>query len=142
MSVKLPYQNQVLIVGRLTRDPDFKSTQKGKTFCFFDIASNRRYKDNATGEWKDDTTFVPIAVWGDIADRCKDRIKKGTPVYIEGRLSMSEYTNKDGINIKKLRVVANRVQILESSKDESPDATDTNEGHSDKVNESDDEIPF
>lgn len=115
MAVKFPYQNQVIITGRLTRDPEFRYTQKGVTVCFFDIASNRRYKDNNTQEWKEDTTFIPVIAWGPIADRCKDRIKKGTPVYIDGRLSTSEYINKEGVKIKRLRVVVNKIQILEAS---------------------------
>lgn len=115
MAVKFPYQNQVIVTGRLTRDPEFRYTQKGVTVCFFDIASNRRYKDNNTQEWKEDTTFIPVIAWGPIADRCKDRIKKGTPVYIDGRLSTSEYVNKEGVKIKRLRVVVNKIQILETS---------------------------
>lgn len=143
MASKFPYQNQVIITGRLVRDPEFRATQKGTTVCFFDIASNRRYKDQATGEWKDDTTFVPVNAWGQIADRCKDKIKKGTPVYIEGRLATSEYTNKEGSKIKRLKIVVNKIQILETTKEDSKSEPDSlaNE-NTDKASESDEEIPF
>lgn len=143
MASKFPYQNQVIITGRLVRDPEFRSTQKGTTVCFFDIASNRRYKDQATGEWKDDTTFVPVNAWGQIADRCKDKIKKGTPVYIEGRLAASEYTNKEGNKVRRLKIVVNKIQILETTKEDSksePDAIESE--NTDKASESDEEIPF
>ncbi|MEW6012112.1 MAG: single-stranded DNA-binding protein [Elusimicrobiales bacterium] len=143
MASKFPYQNQVIITGRLVRDPEFRSTQKGTTVCFFDIASNRRYKDQATGEWKDDTTFVPVNAWGQIADRCKDKIKKGTPVYIEGRLAASEYTNKEGNKVRRLKIVVNKIQILETTKEDSKSESDAIESeNTDKASESDEEIPF
>ncbi|MCX7647174.1 MAG: single-stranded DNA-binding protein, partial [Elusimicrobiales bacterium] len=101
------------------------------------------YKDPTTGEWKDDTTFVPVNAWGQIADRCKDKIKKGTPVYIEGRLAASEYTNKEGAKIKRLKIVVNKIQILETTKDEPKSESDAIESEKpDKISESDEEIPF
>lgn len=148
-NLRIPSQNQVIITGRLTRDPEFKATQKGTTVCFFDIASNRRVRDSITQEWKDDTTYVPVIIWGQIADRCRDKIKKGTPVYIEGRLSNTSYITKDGTKINKLRVVVNRIQILETSKsssqdqeieeplaDQEPDFQDID------ISKEDEEIPF
>lgn len=145
MAVKFPYQNQVLISGRLTKDPEFRSTQKGITVCYFDIASNRRYKDNTTGEWKEDTTFVPIIAWGQVADRCKDKIKKGNPVYIEGRLSTSQYTNKEGAKVNRLRIVANKIQIIESTEEKSPSQPDSiSEPDKPEIDNIDnvDDIPF
>jgi single-strand DNA-binding protein len=146
MALRIPSQNQVLITGRLTRDPEYRSTQKGVSVCFFDIASNRRYKIQSTGEWKEETTYVPVVLWGPIADRCRDKIKRGTPVYIEGRLSQNEYTNKEGKTVKRLRVVANKIQILEVS--DSSEAEEVNDAIIDgeieeiKTSDADDEIPF
>ncbi len=112
ISIRLPEQNHVLLAGRLTHDPDLRFTQKGLAVCHFDIAVNRRYKDAASGEWKDDATFVPITVWGPMAERCKEKIKKGSPVHIEGRLAGSEYTDKSGQKRRVMKVVARRVQFL------------------------------
>lgn len=114
--IKLPEQNIVLLVGRLTRDPNVAFTQKGQAVCRCDIAVNRRYLDATTNEWKDDTVFVPVVVWGAAAERCKDRVKKGTPVQVEGRLTSSEYTDKNtGQTRKSMQVTARRIQILESN---------------------------
>lgn len=114
--IKLPEQNLVLLVGRLTRDPNVAFTQKGQAVCRCDIAVNRRYLDATTNEWKDDTVFVPVVVWGAAAERCKDRVKKGTPVQVEGRLTSSEYTDKNtGQTRKTMQVTARRIQILESN---------------------------
>lgn len=112
MDIRLPEQNCVFIAGRLTRDPELRFTQKGQGVSFFDVAVNRRYKDAATGEWKDDTVFVPVTVWGQMAERCKERLKKGSPVHVEGRLASSEYTDKAGQKRKIMKVTARRVQFL------------------------------
>ena len=114
--VRLPEQNQVLISGRLTRDPNVAFTQKGQAVCRFDVAVNRRYLDQATNEWKDDVVYVPVVVWGQGAERAKDRLKKGTPVYVDGRLTSSEYTDKaTGQTRRSLQVTCRRLQILENA---------------------------
>ena len=114
--IRLPEQNLVLLAGRLTRDPNVAFTQKGQAVCRFDIAVNRRYLDNTNNEWKDDVVYVPVVVWGPTAERCKDRVKKGTPVYVEGRLTSSEYTDKTtGQTRRSMQVTARRIQILESN---------------------------
>ena len=104
--LRLPEQNLALLVGRLTRDPNVAFTQKGQAVCRCDIAVNRRYLDRTTNEWKDDTVFVPIVIWGAAAERCKDRLKKGTPVSVEGRLTLSEYTDKTTVMILPTGVTA------------------------------------
>lgn len=112
MEIRVPELNQVLIAGRLTRDPELRFTQKGQGMSSFSVAVNRRFKDPATGEWKDDTTFVSVTVWGPAAERCKDKMKKGSPVIIEGRLTASEFTDKTGQKRKEMKVTARRVQLL------------------------------
>lgn len=112
MDIRIPEVNQVFIAGRLTRDPELRFTQKGQGMSSFSVAVNRRYKDPGTGEWKDDVTFVSVAVWGPVAERCKEKLKKGSPVFIEGRLSASEYTDKSGQKRKEMKVTARRVQLM------------------------------
>lgn len=112
MDIRVPELNQVLIAGRLTRDPELRFTQKGQGMSSFSVAVHRRFKDAATGEWKDDTTFVSVTVWGPAAERCKDKMKKGSPVIIEGRLTASEYIDKTGQKRKEMKVTARRVQLL------------------------------
>lgn len=110
---QIPQQNSVILVGRLTRDPELKRTVTSKSVCRFDIAISSRIKDQVTGEWKDsDPTYVPIIVWGDHADRCNDRLKKGMPVYVEGRLKTNSWQSTDGTKRSRLEVVASRVQFL------------------------------
>jgi single-strand DNA-binding protein len=111
VSLRLPEQNSVTLVGRLTRDPEVRFTAKGQGMCRFDMAVNRRYKDQA-GNWQDDTSFVPVVVWGDAANRCGERLKKGLPVHVEGRLQSRSWETKEGQKRTTLEVVARRVQFL------------------------------
>ena len=142
---QIPQQNSVILVGRLTRDPELKRTTTSKSVCRFDIAMSRRFKDQVTGEWTDsDPTFVPIIVWGDQAERCAERLKKGIPVYIEGRLQTSSWQSTDGSKRSRLEVVASRVQFLvkmEQSQERSN--VSENEYVSDSnVDIDDEEVPF
>jgi len=147
---QLPQQNSVILVGRLTRDPETRRTSTSKSVCRFDIAISRRYKDTVTGDWKDaPATFVPIIVWGDQADRCGDRLKKGMPVHVEGRLQTNSWQSTDGTKRSRLEVIASRVQIL-VRQDSSQQNTqvDTSAVENDYVSENsvdvtdDEEVPF
>ena len=112
--LKLLQLNNVQIVGRLTKDPDLRFTTKGTAVCHFDLAVNRRTKD-AAGEWRDDVSFIPVVVWKEAGQRCGDRLKKGSPVYVEGRLKSKSWETKDGQKRSGLEVDAFRVQFLEKA---------------------------
>ena len=142
---QIPQQNSVILVGRLTRDPELKRTTTSKSVCRFDIAMSRRFKDQVTGEWKDsDPTFVPIIVWGDQAERCAERLKKGIPVYIEGRLQTSSWQSTDGSKRSRLEVVASRIQFLvKMEQGQEKSNVSENEYVSDSnVDIDDEEVPF
>lgn len=146
-NLRLPEQNSVTLVGRLTRDPEVRVTGKGQAVCNIDIAVNRRYKDVSSGEWKDDTSFIPVVVWGDSANRCGDRLKKGHPVHVEGRLRSRNWETKEGQKRTTLEVVARRVQFLSKPETEGSAAaageTQQTEGAVTGAGAQDDEeIPF
>src|SRR6059058_5360679 len=120
--LRLLQLNDVRLVGRLTRDPEVRYTPKGQAVARLDMAVNRRFKDG-TGEWRDDTTFVPVTVWREAAERCRERLKKGSPVYVEGRLRSSSWETKDGQKRSGLEVEAYRLQFLaKNSTEESADS--------------------
>lgn len=112
--LRLPQLNDVRMVGRLTRDPELRFTTKGAAVCRFDLAVNRRYKDG-TGEWKDDTSFIPVVVWREAGQRCGERLKKGSPVYVEGRLKSKTWETKEGQKRSGIEVESLRVQFLEKA---------------------------
>ncbi len=117
MNVRLPEQNQVLLTGNLTKDPEVRYTAAGTAMCRFRVAVNRRYKDPKSGEWKDDTSYINVVVWREAAEQCGKRLHKGSPVHIEGRLKSYEYEDKNAPGQKRsgVEVEARRVQILEKS---------------------------
>lgn len=112
MELRMPEINSVMIAGRLTRDPEVRYTQSQMAVASLGLAVNRRVQDKSSGEWKDDTIFVNVTVWGQAAERCKDKMRKGSPILVEGRLTASEYTDKSGQKRKDMKVTANRVQLM------------------------------
>jgi single-strand DNA-binding protein len=150
--LRLHQLNDVKLVGRLTRDPELRFTGKGQPVCRFDLAVNRRYKD-MTGEWKDDTSFIPVVVWREAAQRCGEKLKKGSPVYVEGRLKSRAWETKEGQKRTTLEVDSRRIQFLAKSEGE-PDsegaafertasAAPASSAPAEEVGESaDEEIPF
>ena len=143
--IRLPEQNQVMLTGRLTRDPEFMSTQSGVAKCWFSVAVNRRYRDKVSGEWKDDTAFVPVVVWRDAAQRCKEKLKKGSPVHVEGRLRSRKFEDKaSGAQRTVLEVEARRVQFLAAAETgaEAPAAAQSGEGETAAGEAEIEEAPF
>jgi single-strand DNA-binding protein len=75
------------------------------------LAVNRRYKDS-TGEWREEASFIPVTVWREAAERCRERLKKGSPVYVEGRLRSTSWETKEGQKRTGIEVEAYRLQFL------------------------------
>lgn len=110
--IRPPEQNIVILTGRLTQEPELRYTPSGQAVCRFRVAVSRRFKDSE-GRFQEETSFIPIIVWRDAAVRCHERLTKGSPVCIEGRLRSREWEDKDRKKQRILEVVARRVQILE-----------------------------
>ena len=104
--------NLVILIGNLTRDPDARRTQSGTTIVNLGLAVNRKYKDGQ-GQTQEDVVFVDLSVWGRTGDFCRDYLKKGAQVYIEGRLKMESWQDRNtGQQRSKITVVADKVQSL------------------------------
>ena len=114
-NLRLHQLNDVKLVGRLTRDPELRFTPKGQPVCRFRLAVGRRYRDKATSEWREETAFVPVVAWREAAERCGERLKKGSPVYVEGRLKSRDWETREGQKRSDLEVEAWRVQFLASA---------------------------
>ena len=103
--------NRVLLIGNLTRDPELRYTPGGAAVCEFAIAINRNYTSK-TGEKKDEVTFIDIVAWARQAEICAEYLKKGRPVFVEGRLTQDRWEQPDGQKRSRIRVTADRVQFL------------------------------
>jgi single-strand DNA-binding protein len=104
--------NKVLLMGNLTRDPEVRYTPKGTAVATLGLAVNEYYT-TATGEQKEETIFVDIDVWGRQAETAGQYLAKGRPVFVEGRLRLDSWDDKEtGQKRSKLKVVALRIQFL------------------------------
>src|SRR6476469_7066475 len=104
--------NKVILLGNLTRDPEVRYTPKGSAVCDLGIAVNRVYTTDS-GEKREEVTFVEVVLWARLAEIAGEYLKKGRPVFIEGRLQMDTWDDKQtGQKRSRLRVVADNMQLL------------------------------
>jgi single-strand DNA-binding protein len=104
--------NKVLLLGNVTRDPEVRYTPKGSAVCDLGVAVNRAYTTDS-GEKREEVTFVDVTLWGRTAEVASEYLKKGRPVFIEGRLQMDTWDDKQtGQKRTRLRVVAENMQLL------------------------------
>ena len=83
--LKMPEINYVIVAGNLTKDPIFRQTTNSTPVVNFSIASNRKYKDSSN-QWQEDVCYVGIVAWNKLAESCRDRLKKGSAVLVDGEL--------------------------------------------------------
>ncbi len=111
--------NKVMLIGRLTRDPELRYIATGTAVCDFGLAINREFKDRETEEKKEQVTFVDITVWGRTAECVNEYCQKGRLVFIEGRLEYQTWEDKDtGAKRSKLKVIGERIQFLDKPRQE------------------------
>jgi len=106
--------NSVVLIGRLTRDPETRTTQSGKEVANFSIAVDRRFK----GQDGVDVDFFSVSAWGNAASFVSQYLGKGRLVAVEGRLQSRKYTTQDGSNREVVEVVAENVQGLDRPRDD------------------------
>lgn len=147
--------NRVMIAGNLTRDPQVRFFANERAVANFSLAVNNRYK-TADGEQKEETTFIDIEAWGRTAELVGQYLTKGRGAFVEGRLKLDSWEDKEGQKRQKLKVVADTVQFLGSPGGaKGPDAGPSSEAGSDSgekaksgkaapasAGASDDEPPF
>ena len=103
--------NKVILVGNLGRDPELRYTAQGTPVCSFSMATNERRKDR-NGEMQDHTTWFKVTLWGRQAETASQYLQKGRPIYIEGRLRVEEWTDRDGKPRHTLEVHATDMQFI------------------------------
>lgn len=103
--------NKIIVVGNLGRDPELRYTPQGTPVCSFTVATNEKRKDRA-GEMQDVTTWFRVTLWGRQAETASQYLTKGRPIYVEGRLRMEEWTDRDGKQRYTLEVHATDMQFI------------------------------
>ncbi len=114
----MPTLNRVQLIGRLGRDPESKFTPTGKKVTHFSLAVSNHWKDK-NGETKESTEWVNIEAWGRLGEVCQEYLKKGSLIYLEGRLKTDKYEDK-GETRYFTKVVAQTLQFLDKRSAEDP----------------------
>jgi single-strand DNA-binding protein len=106
--------NKVILIGNLGQDPDTKAMPSGMTVCNLRIATSESWKDKQTGEMKEQTEWHSVAMFGRLAEIAGEYLRKGSQVYIEGRLRTRKWQDKEGKDRYTTEIVANEMQMLGS----------------------------
>lgn len=114
--------NKIILVGNLGRDPELRYTPDGTPVCSFSLATNEKRRDRATGENTDVTTWFRVTLWRRQAEVASQYLTRGKPVYIEGRLRVEEYTDRDGKTRHSLEVTATDMQFIGAARGGGDDA--------------------
>jgi len=127
--LKMPEINYVIVAGNLTKDPIFRETTNKTPVVNFSLASNRRFKDSSS-QWQEDVCYVGIVAWNKLADSCKERLKKGSAVLVDGELQSRTWKTDDGHNRSIVEIKARRIQFL-NKRGKFVDAEKVNGGNND-----------
>lgn len=130
--------NHITLMGRLTRDPELRSTQTGTPVASFSIAVDRDFKEG--GETK--TDFIDIVAWRATAEFVSKYFKKGTLTAISGRLQIRDWTDKEGGKRRSAEVIADNAYFAESRKQESSEPSTSLNGGFTELGEDDGDLPF
>lgn len=140
--------NKIIVVGYLGRDPELKYTADGTPMCNFSVATTERRKDKG-GDFQDVTTWFRVVAWQRLAEVANQYLSKGKQVYIEGRLSQSEYTDRDGNTRTSLEIRCSDLQFIGARGEEGGSiqredrpARDSAPAQQSSSSVSDDDIPF
>lgn len=109
--------NRLTIIGNLTRDPELRTTQAGKTVCSFTVAVNRRQKDQ---NGQDTADFFRVSAWNQLGDNCAKYLAKGRKVAVVGQVSVHTYQGQDGKTYAQMDVMASEVEFLSAAQQAQP----------------------
>lgn len=135
--------NKVILVGRLGRDPETRYTSSGQAVCNFTLATDETYRDRA-GERQKRTEWHRIVVWAKLAEICQQYLKKGSLVYLEGRIQTRQWDDRDGNKRTTTEIVASGMRMLgpKAGAGEAPELEAAPEEAAPSPEVSDEDIPF
>ena len=103
--------NRVILIGNLGQDPEIRTLENGAKVAKFSVATNENYKDKA-GQWQTQTEWHNIVAWRALAERAESSLKKGSSVYVEGKLTTRTWQDQNGNNRRTTEVVANYFRVI------------------------------
>ncbi len=135
--------NKVILVGRLGKDPEVRYTPSGAAVANFSLATSEEWKDKNTGEKQERTEWHRIVAWRRLGEICGEYLRKGSQIYIEGKLQTRSWEDRDGNKRYTTEIVAQNMQMLEAAgkggKTESVEGSFPTE---EPISIPDDDIPF
>lgn len=140
----MPSVNKHIIIGHLGRDPEIKYTNNNTPLANFSVATSESWKDKQTGEWQEVTEWHRVVAWRNVAEKVERiGLKKGSLVYVEGKVTTRKYTDKDGVEKYVTETVANWIEGLDKKEKPAAPKMPAPDGYSDDGETmSDDDIPF
>ncbi|HLS17197.1 MAG TPA: single-stranded DNA-binding protein [Paenalcaligenes sp.] len=117
--------NKVIVLGNLGRDPEVRYSAEGSAVCNLSIATSFNWRDRNTGERREETEWHRVVMFGRLAEIAGEYLRKGRPVYIEGRLRTRKWTGQDGVERYTTEIVAEQMQMLGGRGDSSGDFGDS-----------------
>ena len=109
--------NKAILVGRLGRDPETRYTSSGQAVANFSLATDESYKDKQSGERKQRTEWHKIVAWGKLAEICQQYLKKGTLIYLEGRITTRQWDGREGQKRTTVEIVASTMKMLSGKRE-------------------------
>lgn len=104
--------NKVLLIGNAGNDPEVRTIESGSTVARVSLATNESYKDKE-GNWQIQTEWHNLILWRDLAERARDQVKKGSTLYVEGKIQNRKYTDKDGVEKSVTDIVVGSFRVLD-----------------------------
>lgn len=98
--------NRAQVIGNITRDPELRYTPNGQAVTSFSVATNRRWKNQASGEFQESTEYHDVVAWGKAAEFVANYLKKGNKIYVDGRLQTRSWETPDGVKQRRTEIVA------------------------------------
>lgn len=114
--------NKVIVVGNIGKDPETRYTASGSAITTISVATSEQWKDKQTGENKEHTEWHRVQFFGRLAEIAGEYLKKGSQVYVEGKLKTDKYTDKEGIERYATNIIANEMQMLGSRQSDEGDS--------------------
>jgi single-strand DNA-binding protein len=132
--------NKFMGIGNLGRDPETRYMADGKAVTNFSIAIAEKYKDKNSGEWKEVTEWVNVVLFGRLAEVAAEYLRKGSKVFVEGKLKTEKYTDKNGVEKYTTKVVCEKMEMLSPKGEGKPTASKPQAQP--EAEPQDDDIPF
>lgn len=134
--------NKVILIGALGNDPEVKITQGGAVIASLSVATNDSVKDKTSGEWHERTEWHKVVLFSRMAEVARDYLKKGSQVYIEGRLQTRKWQDKEGHDRYTTEIVGNDMQMLGGKRSDDPAPANAKPSAPSQPAYEDDDIPF